>query len=112
MRNIVLALSIALAAAPVAAQTAPAATPAAPAPAAPAAAPAAVAKLSADTPIETVVANPAGKAVLDAQLPSLTSHPMYEAFKAMSLRQLQPMSNGAITAEAVDKVDAALKALQ
>ena len=111
MRNIVLALSIALAAAPVAAQTAPAATPAAPAPAA-AAAPAAVAKLSADTPIETVVANPAGKAVLDAQLPSLTSHPMYEAFKAMSLRQLQPMSNGAITAEAVDKVDAALKALQ
>lgn len=98
MRNIFLALLIAAAAVPAAAQSAPAA-------------PAVAAKMSADTPIETVAASPAGKAVLDAQLPSLMAHPMYDAFKAMSLRQLQPMSNGAISAEAVEKVDAALKAL-
>lgn len=98
MRNIGLALLIAAAGVPATAQPAASATVAA-------------AKLSADTPIEAVVANSAGKAVLDAQLPSLTAHPMFDAFKAMSLRQLQPMSNGAISAEALDKVDAALKAL-
>lgn len=98
MRNIVLALYIAAAAVP--AVAGPASSGAA-----------AAAKLSADTPIEVIAANPAGKAVLDAQLPSLAAHPMYDAFKAMSLRQLQSMSNGAITPEAVEKVDAALKAL-
>lgn len=98
MRNIVLALFIAASAVPVAAEPAPSGA-------------AAAGKLSADTSIETIAASPAGRTVLDAQLPSLTAHPMYEAFKAMSLRQLQPISNGAISAEALEKVDAALKAL-
>lgn len=69
------------------------------------------AKLSADSPLETVAASPAGKAVLDKEMPTLLSHPMYDAFKSMSLRQVQPMSGGAISAELVDKVDAELKAL-
>lgn len=88
--------------------TAPAAE--APAPAAAAAAPA-KAPLDADTPIETIAANPEGKAVLDKEMPNLLAHPAYEQIKSMSLRQLQPYSNGAITDEAIANVDAALKAL-
>jgi len=95
------ALSV-LAAAPAFAQ-APAA--AAPAPA-PAAAPAAAGALSVEnTPIETIVANPAGKAVLDKDLPGLTTHEAYDQFKAMTLAQVAPMSQGALD-------DAKLKALQ
>jgi hypothetical protein len=98
------ALSI-LAAAPALAQ-APAAAPA-PAPAAaPEAAPAAAGALSVEnTPIETIAANPAGKAVLDKDLPGLTSHEAYDQFKSMTLSQVAPMSQGALD-------DAKLKALQ
>jgi hypothetical protein len=75
----------------------------APAPAAPAAASGA---LSVDkTPIETIVANPAAKAVLDKDLPGLTSHEAYDQFKTMTLTQLAPMSQGAID-------DAKLKSVQ
>jgi len=98
------ALSV-LAAAPAFAQ-APAA--AAPAPA-PAAAPAAAGALSVEnTPIETIVANPAGKAVLDKDLPGLTTHEAYDQFKAMTLAQVAPMSQGAITPEALKAVQADL----
>ena len=102
----------ALAAAPAFAQ-APAATPApaaAPASAsAPAPAPAAAGALSVEsTPIETIVANPAGKAVLDKDLPGLTTHEAYEQFKAMTLAQVAPMSQGAITPEALKTVQADL----
>ena len=96
------ALSV-LAAAPALAQA-----PAAPAPA-PAAAPAAAGALSVEnTPIETIVANPAGKAVLDKDLPGLTSHEAYDQFKGMTLTQVAPMSQGAITPEALKTVQADL----
>ena len=99
------ALSV-LAAAPAFAQ-APAAAPA-PAPA-PAAAPAAAGALSVETtPIETIVANPAGKAVLDKDLPGLTTHEAYDQFKAMTLSQVAPMSQGAITPEGLKAVQADL----
>jgi hypothetical protein len=103
--RIVTALALALvAASPVLAQTAtPVATQTS------LAAPAA--GYSADTPLETVVADPVAKAVLDKSLPNLAKHPAFEQFKAMSLRQLQPYSQGAISDEAVAKVDADLKAL-
>jgi hypothetical protein len=78
---------------------------------APAAAPAAAPAFSADTPLETVVANPAAKAVLDKDLPSISTHPAFDQFKAMSLRQLQPYAQGKITDEAIAKVDADLKAV-
>ncbi len=80
---------------------------------APAAAPAATAApaFSADTPLETVVANPAAKAVLDKDMPSISTHPAFDQFKAMSLRQLQPYAQGKITDEAIAKVDADLKAV-
>ena len=90
-----------LAAAPAFAQT-PAAMPAP----ATAPAPAAAGALSVEsTPIETIVANPAGKAVLDKDLPGLTTHEAYEQFKGMTLSQVAPMSQGAIT-------DALLKTVQ
>ncbi|MES2057501.1 MAG: hypothetical protein V4564_16320 [Pseudomonadota bacterium] len=111
MKSVVLGVALVLAAAtPVAAQTS---APAAPAtPAAPAAAAAAATKFNLDTPIETIAADPAGKAVLDADLPGMTAHPMYESFKGMSLNQVQPMSGGAIPAEALVKVGTDLAAIK
>jgi hypothetical protein len=71
---------------------------------APAPAPTAAAKYTVDTPLETIVADPAAKAVLDKDLPGLTTHAMFEQFKSMSLKQLQPMSGGKITDESLVKV--------
>ena len=76
---------------------------------APAPAPAAAGALSIEsTPIETLVANPAAKAVLDKDLPGLTTHEAYEQFKAMTLTQVAPMSQGAITDDALKTVQADL----
>ncbi len=78
---------------------------------APAAAAATSAGLSLDTPIAEIAAAPAGKAVLDTQLPGLLTHPAYETFKAFSLKALQPYSNGLITDERLAAVEAGLKAI-
>ena len=78
---------------------------------APAAAPAAAPAFSADTPLEKVVADPAAKAVLDKDLPTISSHPAFEQFKGMSLRELQPYAQGKLTDEAIAKADADLKAI-
>ena len=90
-------------AAPVAviAQTAPAPT-----------APAASAKLSIDSPIEVIAADPKGKVVLDANFPGMTANPMYEQFKTMTLKQVQPMSGGRMTEAAVAKTEADLAAIK
>ncbi len=69
-------------------------------------------KLTLDTPIEQIVAVPAGKAVLDKDLPGVTTHAMYDQFKSMSLKDLQPMSQGAITDEALKKVGEDLAAVK
>ena len=79
---------------------------AAPAPAATQAAP-----LTLDTPIETIVADPAGKAVIDREMPDLQKHEAYEMIKGMSLKQLQPISGGAVTDEMLVKVGAGLTAV-
>ena len=77
--------------------------------AAPAAA--AAASLNLDTPIAEIAAAPAGKAVLDKELPGLLTHPAYDTFKAFSLKALQPYSNGLITDERLAAVEAELKAI-
>ncbi len=64
-----------------------------------------------DTPIEQIVANPAGKAVLDKDLPGLTTHPAYDQFKGMSLKEVEPMSQGALTDDMIAKAGADLAAL-
>ena len=82
--------------------------------AAPAAKPAAAAaaKFNLDTPIETLVADAKAKAVLDADLPGLTSHPAYDSFKAMSLRAVQPLAQGALTDEMLKKTETDLAAVK
>lgn len=104
MKLVVSAALLSLALVPVAhAQTAK--------PAAAAAAPAAP-KFSLDTPIEALVADPKAKAVIEADLPGLSTHPAFDQFKAMSLRQLQPMSNGALSDEVLKKVSDDLTAIK
>ncbi|UTP41419.1 hypothetical protein M9M90_09665 [Phenylobacterium sp. LH3H17] len=51
------------------------------------------------TPVMQLVDNPATKAVVDKHIPQLASHPAYDQFKEMTLKQLQPLSQGAITDE-------------
>lgn len=88
------------------AQTAPAPVPAAP----PAAATAA--KFSLDTPIQDIVADAKAKAVLDADLPGLTSHESYEMFKGMSLKQLSSYAADKLTPEALAKTEKNLAAVK
>lgn len=104
---VVSAALTALIATPLAAQT-PGVPAAQPAPASTAS----TAKFNLDTPIETIVADPAGKAVIDADIPPLTTHPAYDQFKTMSLRALQPLSNGALTDEQLKKVETDLAAIK
>ncbi|MGW8191689.1 hypothetical protein [Sphingomonas hankookensis] len=77
---------------------------------APAPAPAA-AKLTIDSSIETIAADPKGKAILDAQFPGMLAHESYPMFKGMSLKQVQPYAQGRITDEQVAKVAAELAKL-
>ena len=115
MKSVVLAAAVAFIATPLAAQTAPAsATASAPAVAAPATTATATgaAKFDLYTPIETIAANTAGKTVLDTDLQNITAHPMYDSFKGMSLNQVQPLSQGALTDAALAKVKADLAAIK
>ena len=88
-----------MAAAPAFAQAtaAPAPAPATPAPAP--AAPASDAKFTLDTPLQDIAADEKGKAVIEKHFPGMIALPEYEMFKAISLTQLQPYTNGKITDE-------------
>lgn len=108
-----------LAAAPT--QTVPAPAPAAvpapapatpPAPTAPAV-PASGAKFTLDTPIETLVADPAAKAVLAADLHAdITANPSYEMFKGMSFNQIQPYAPDKLPADLLTKIATDLAAIK
>ncbi|WP_447756552.1 hypothetical protein [Sphingopyxis fribergensis] len=87
-----------MAAAPALAQGTAEPAPAAPAPAADAS-PASDAKFNLDTPLQDIVADEKGKAVIEKHFPGMIALPEYEMFKAISLTQLQPYSNGKITDE-------------
>jgi hypothetical protein len=65
-----------------------------------------------NTPIADIAATPEGKAALDKNLPGLTTHEAYEQFKGMSLKQVQPMSGGAITDEQIKALQADLDQAQ
>jgi hypothetical protein len=70
------------------------------------------AKLTVDTPIETLAADPKARVALDANFPGMTTHAMYEQFKSMSLKQLQPMAADKITEAAITKLAADLAAIK
>jgi len=88
------------------AQTAPAPAPAAPATAA------ATAKFNLDTPVQDLVADPKAKAVLDADLPGLSTHESYEMFKGMSLKQLSSYAADKLTPEVLAKTEKNLAAIK
>ena len=98
MKRLVLAATLALAAALVLGAVAtPALADSAPATAA-------ATKFNLDTPISDLVANPGAKAVLDTDLPGLTTHPQFELFKSMSLTALSGMAPDKLTSERLAKV--------
>jgi 2-polyprenyl-6-methoxyphenol hydroxylase-like FAD-dependent oxidoreductase len=70
------------------------------------------ARLTIDTPIEQIVAVPAGKAVLDALIPELTTHATYPRFKSIGLRDLEPLSRGLITKDVLARVGAELATVE
>ncbi|MEP7006840.1 MAG: hypothetical protein ABI810_12725 [Sphingomonas bacterium] len=111
MKFVAISIALAMSAAPAFAQTAPAPA-TAPVPAATPDAAAAAAKFTLDTPIEAIAADPAGKAVLDADFPGMLTHPAYDQFKGMSLAAVQPMSQGAITDEQLAKAKVDLAAVK
>lgn len=87
-------------------------TPAAPAAPAQPAAPTAAAKFTLDTPIGELLANEAAKAVLDKELPGLTQLPQLEMIKGLTLKQLQPYSDGKLTDELLAKTETSLAAIK
>ena len=104
------ALTIFATVSPAGAQTTP---PAAAAPtAAPAPAPATGAKFTLDTPIQEIVADERGKVVMDKNFPGMTALAEYEMFKALSLHQVQPYSNGKLTDDILAKAEADLAAIK
>lgn len=85
---------------------------AAPAAAASAATAAPAARLNLDTPVEAIMADADGKAVLEANLPSIGAHEHYEHFKAMGLRQIAGMAPAQLPAEKLAKIEAELAAIK
>lgn len=70
------------------------------------------AALTVETPIEALMADERAAAVLETHLPGVGQHPAYDQFKAMSLVQLMPWSQGMITEEVLDKIGTDLAALE
>ncbi len=112
MKRLVITAALAIVAAvPATAQTAPAAKPGTPTPAAPAA-PTAATKFSLDTPVETLMADPAAKAVVEANVPGISTHESYDMFKSMSLSQLSGMAPDKLTPDVLAKTQAGLSAIK
>ena len=101
--TLVAALGLALTATQPARADAPTANPA------PVSAPAT--KFTLDTPIETLVADPRAKTVLDTNLPGLTTHPQFDQFKSMSLTALSGFAPDKLTPDKLDKVKTELASL-
>lgn len=64
-----------------------------------------------DTPIKDLIADPEAKAVLDKDLPGLSTDENLAKFEDKSLRQLQPMTGGQLTDDLLKKTGADLGAL-
>ena len=72
---------------------------------------AAVGHFTLDTPIKDLIADPAAKAVLDKNLPGMSSDENLPKFEDKSLRQLQPLSGGQLTDALMKQVAADLAAI-
>ena len=67
-------------------------------------APAINAHYTLDTPIKALIADPQAKAVLDKDLPGVSTDPSLAKFEDKSLRQLQPLTGGQLTDDMLKKV--------
>ncbi len=67
-----------------------------------------------ETPIEALMADERAKAVVTTNFggQDLTQHPAYDQFKALSLKALQPFSQGLITEDMLTKIAADLAAIK
>jgi hypothetical protein len=65
-------------------------------------------KFNLDTPIEQIVADAKGKAVLDTDLPGLTTNDKYEMIKGMTLNQVAGFAPDKLTPERLAKTAADL----
>lgn len=74
------------------------------------AAPPVPAPLTLDTPIADLIADPAGRAVLDRDLPGLSTDENLAKFQAKSLHQFQSLTGGQMTDAMLAKVAADLAA--
>lgn len=77
-----------------------------PPPAAPAAARPTIA-----SPIKDLLANAQTRAVVEKHLPGVSQHPALPQFQDMTLAQVAPVSQGAVTPAIIAAIDADLKAL-
>ena len=66
---------------------------------------------SIDVPVASLCARSAARAVVERDLPGLTTRPEYAFFKHMSLRQLQAASGGRMSEAELQQVSADLSAL-
>jgi len=67
--------------------------------------------LSAASKLSEVSADPKGMEVLEKYIPGCSKDPRFKLMKGLTLKQLQPMSQGMVTPEMLNKIDAELKAL-
>ena len=58
-----------------------------------------------------LLADPATAAILDKHLPGIADHPARPQFEGMTLAEVMPYSEGAITQDIIDAIDADIKAL-
>jgi|TARA_R110002124_G_scaffold193415_1_gene360632 hypothetical protein len=71
----------------------------------------AAARPTIESSIKDLLANPDTAAVVEKHLPGVSQHPARPQFEGMTLAQVAPVSNGAVTAEIIAAIDADLKAL-
>lgn len=64
------------------------------------------------TPLEALEAAPAAQATVRKHMPTIFEHPAYAMIKAMTLRELLPLSQGALTEERLKALQADLDRLQ
>ena len=71
------------------------------------------AKPTIDSPIESLMADAQAKAIVVKHFggQDVSAHPMYEDFKAMSLKAVAPFSQGMVTDEMIAAIEADLAAL-
>ncbi|WGM31370.1 hypothetical protein [Brevundimonas sp. NIBR11] len=71
----------------------------------------AAARPTIESSIKDLLANPETHAVMEKHMPGVSQHPALPQFQDMTLAQVAPYSQGAVTPELIATIDADLKAL-